>query len=597
MENATYLQSVEYPKCPRCLCNLIFDISDDKIQVYCSECLCYYELNVNEQIVENAFSNLKDIKFSINKLSEKIKCEKCKNIYCSFCYRYHKDYVSSFAPKKKVKEMEEIKIIEMEKQIKYKNYNIKCDKCKRQYLSGVPSPKNYENQKLSAIKENFQNAQNHLTYYLNLKNEITTEILHKINTIENSFQKNYNYHKNFFELINTLLLLVKKTSDSSAIYKSLNNLSDFIFPKVDISNLDNLDYKIDVVTNFFNQRYINRKTEYEPIKIFDNYQETPNKIDSVFRELPNKNLLFKQDYGFRIYNHFNFNCEAEFDFPETLEIDDVIPLKNNLFLIQGDENAILLCCCDKNGCSLKYFRDSKGVQIRGSYISYLAQNNIIIILEEPTYNMVFIDGNYPYKRLHEIKFYSNDSILTIYELSDGRILIILSHHEKNQRSSSYWFIFYRPKDFGLNKTVKFYNPQSLNSTSKFIEISNNKTILFSTNTLFIINYNTGQTESKIVVAKKKQSIQEVKPVTQIKDAVVVALNFSLKIYNMTNYQQIFEINPGKNVANFILLSNRTLLVLYNSDNDHLLVEEDAIDDHIFYGIKAEKELQQKNNYD
>ena len=39
----------------------------------------------------------------------------------------------------------------------------------------------------------------------NLKNEIITELLQKINIIENSFQKNYNYHKNVFELINTLL--------------------------------------------------------------------------------------------------------------------------------------------------------------------------------------------------------------------------------------------------------------------------------------------------------------------------------------------------------------------------------------------------------
>lgn len=588
MENVSYLY--KYPKCPQCLCNLIFDISDNKINLYCSECLGYSELSIDNQIVENAFSNSNKNTFYINKFSENIKCEKCKNIYCSFCYRYHQDYVSSFTPMKKVIQIEnDINKLGMEKQITYKNYNIKCDKCKRQYLSGIPLPKIYERQKLSVIKENFIKAQNHLIFYTNLKNEIITELLQKINIIENSFQKNYNYHKNVFELINTLLLLVPKSSDSSSIYKSLNNFSNFHFPKVDLSNLDNLQYKIDEITNFFSHNYIIRKREEEPIKFFENYQEIFFKNSWYIQELPNKNLLFRTDYGFKIYNHFNFNYEAEFEFTETLGIIQILPLRNDLFLIHGDDYSLLLCYFDKNGYTLKYFRDNKGVQIRGSDLFYFSQNNVIFLIEEPTQNMIFIDGNYPYKRLHETNLFCRDSIVESNELSDNRILFIVYQKDKQKHQSPYyWFLLFRPKDFNLDKNVRIYNPWDLNSPCKFIELGKNKTVLYAKNNLFILNYDTGQAESQIVVAQKNQNIYKVKPVTEIKDTIAVILEFKIKIYNMTNYQQIFEIQLENEICNYIQLSNHTLLAFYRNYNNNFWIEEDALNDNIFYGIKIER---------
>ena len=57
---------------------------------------------------------------------------------------------------------------------------------------------------------------------------------------------------------------------------------------------------------------------------------------------------------------------------------------------------------------------------------------------------------------------------------------------------------------------------------------------------------------------------------------------------MTNYQQIFEIQLENEICNYIQLSNHTLLAFYRNYNNNFWIEEDALNDNIFYGIKIER---------
>lgn len=553
------INNLNFPKCKNCLSYLIFKLSLNTIILYCDKCLNSFKIPLFKHFIDQTFLNQIESHMVIEQYNNDIECDKCKKRYCSYCFRDHVDYINSYFHFSKHLNTKEINK-ESNKQ-NYENYNIKCDHCGRQYNNGIVYLHG-EKRKISEIKQEFIKAQNHLNYYEKLKNSLINEICQKINKIENSYTVNHSYHMNIFELINQLLLWSKQTQ-SESVRKSLDNLTHFNFPFIDLTPIDNLNDKIDALNKFYQNEYLIKDKAINPLDFLQNVKTIIH--DYPLLKLPNNKILSYTKNKIEIYNQYNFQRETKFYFGDEKVFDVQIIDNNNCFVTAFDK--FYKCHFNKNEYLLEDFI-VEGKPFYTRNIDVLPKNNLFIINERN--NILFISGQSPHTILHRAPFNGKVEIEKNYELNDNKILVIINEFIQNKAfRCDLWFLFYRP-DLSLEKKIKIdFPPGQLKFPTELIEIDMQKIIMFSNNFILLFNYVSEKIETKIFIGSNEKAIQSIKAMPKL-EAIVVILHNSFKIINIRSFQQVFEIYFNDFVYDYLLLGNGTLLgFCYSSKKESL----------------------------
>lgn len=331
-----------YPICDICLNYLTFQIKTKNIVKYCDKCYNSSIIPIDNNILTSAFSH--SFKMSNSNYSQEIECIKCKETYCSECYINHRDIAIS-CDLTSIQSSNEKEVLSKlpNHQEKYSYYNINCDKCGKKFSSGIINEKINIHKSIREIKKNLLQGKKYVDdYYVNLKHKIITELNEKIELIEKSFQANYEFHQNYFSLLDKLLLFYQEVP-LDKILKSLNNLSCFTFPTIDINNINDINVKVNAISDFYYHKFIIPEQEKGVIKSINKIEEKVSDY-CILIQLSDKKLLHSFQNTITIYNQYNFQ-------PEIIITN---PFPYFTCLTEIDKNTLLLCsehlylCCFDN---------------------------------------------------------------------------------------------------------------------------------------------------------------------------------------------------------------------------------------------------------
>lgn len=531
-----------YPTCQDCFKLYTITIKFNKIYLYCDKCLRNKNYLVNDMLLNNIFNNQNKKQIFINEGNYNIECEKCQNLFCFECYMKHRDNVtSSYLHKYEKRNNNNFKFPKYCKEEKYISNNIRCEKCQKQYLSGIINTNISKTKKVREIRKELNKAKHYMEYYYNyLKNKIISELEEKIKIIEKSYSENYNYHRNLFNLVEKLLEIHNEIN-SEVVSKSLNNLTQFTYPKIEINNIDNLDDKIMSLVNFFQNSYMFSNQTEKPITNITNYQEfyydSPDKII----QLKDHRILLYNSNSITIYNNYNFNVEISIPFGN---ITCVAEIGNNKLLIGSLYPHI--CCYKENEYILQQFP---------VFHQHVILNIILLknkqILTSSLKKIIITNGSYPYlitNIIDKAPYY----IREIKELQDGRIFYFCIHEESK-------FNFYNIK---TKEEKVISNAERLLDDSDYIlEIKNGILVFSSLEYLIVFNTITAAIET---IIKAKEEIINMPEILQEKNSFVVIYKDSFDVFNCHTFQTIFHFSSKSQfISYYLILGNGTLLGIGN----------------------------------
>ena len=546
MENENYLH------CQICSSYLLIRLINKEIQLYCLHCPYYANYPVDNQLFSKIFSK-KNVQ--IPKYLEKVDCEFCKKTYCSNCYFYHQD-VLSFIELDTHMDLYTPKIGKVVNQ-QYSNYNIRCEKCKKNYNSNFISLGN-NSPSFQIIKRNVQKAESYYNHYFyKIKNEIINELQEKIDSIEEAFKANNEYHKNIFTLIHSLLKFAHVNPNNSII-KSLNDLSKFTFPNLEISHHERLEYKITKVINFFQNEYVisdqSRKSNpiYKTLDITIRVPGTPLKLS-------NNNILFYTKKDFTIYDGFDFHLIFNLKFKNI--ITAVCEINENKFLfgqfVTNQYPSIVLCELYARKYKLKKIktlrRGEDNYVINDIYI--IKSKQIIVLLDT---EILILEFNYPYNIIKSMKiptfFYS-------LQLKDQRILASVDIND-NRDLFFFHLIFWNT----ITGEIKDHVIDAPSPYRTIIEINNQKLLLHLSGAFMIYNMITYQVQSIINMHLNFSYL--INPKFFYIDNMITVMNkVSIIYYNEITFQKMFEIRfneRDEELINIFSLSNGTTLLVFDN---------------------------------
>lgn len=534
-----------YPLCTKCQNYLIFKFQSNKIVLFCDKCYS----NISITIDKNLSSIFTHDLINENNSSNTKECKKCKEIFCNECYCNHNDTVISCNLKDSLSNSE-ILVKNLSYDENYHYYNIKCNKCRKQFLSGIINDEIKIQKSMNEIKRNLKKAQQHIDdYYIKLKNQIITELNEKIKIVTKSFNENYSFHQSIFTLIEQLLSISNKNI-SDKVKKSLNNLTNFTFPKLNIDNLNNLDEKVKAITYFYQNKFIISEQKKEIKNLFSDIKITT--VANKLFQLTDQRFLYYSEENITIFNQYNFQPEISLLYPYG-QIICVSEIDKNTLLIGSQQ--IYFCFFDNNHCSFKQFPINITQLVN---ILYLKSKQILTCFLD---KICISEGVSPYNTIKNIRISS--SLPKVMELDDGRIFVVT-------QGQGTQLLFLNQKNFECKKVICPNIIKNLSYLNSIIELNNKKIILSTKNDIIILNPYTIQIESHLFFEKQICKISET---FKGNDCLTVITNQSIDIISCHTLQKILSINHQiKFLLNCHLLGNGTLLL--EAKLDYFKYEDD-----------------------
>ena len=550
-------------KCPHCFSDLFIKFSSSKINLHCDCCGFWKKLEINENIFNEIFNPLP---ISKKQVPKEIQCEKCLKYYCSFCYIKHNDIVNELS-------IDETKFIHNKKnnnktsfqeKLTYSNYNIRCEKCNRQYLSDIIGSNIYPKKNIYYVKKDLSRGKEYLNnYFTNLKNEIINELQENIKQIELAFTKNYNYHIHIFRIIDKLLEIYN-SNNSNTIYKSLLTFSNFSFPTININDINSTDQKIIEIKHFYENEFIIKDTLFEKEKFFKNFQILELYKPSKVFKLGSNKIVYNDYFSIKIYNLFDFSLILNIPFPRVscvLSIND----KTLLFVAK---NSLHICYLTKNGYKLDKIFKSRDE----NYSIHVLKDNQIRIIEDRVVKILSTAP--PYNILKTVEF--EDHICEINDLFDGSTLVTIFDEVEDEYRLEY---YNKEGKKEVNKTIHIKREESF---SYLTQIDNKKIFWFwiSDNKMIIYNLFSNQIETKIFFKDKICRFADNFPNEQ-KFSIIFKDSFC--IYDKQTFQLIFTFQHKlMYLTKFILLKNGTFLGLYDWNLRYILKKKNRDLSNYFY---------------
>lgn len=526
-----------YPICNKCLNNLIFKVKDSKVLLYCDKCYMSKTIPIDSNILNSAFS----ANFIDSNYSQQIECKKCKQIYCSECYINHEDIVIA-CDLENIQSSEKVFSRTLKHQEKYSYYKINCDKCGKKFSSGIIKEKINIHKSIREIKKDLLQGKKYVDdYYVNLKRKIITELNEKIELIEERFQANYEFHQNYFSLLDKLLLFYQEVP-LDKILKSLNNLSCFTFPTIDTNNINDINVKVNAISDFYYHKFIIPEQEKGVIKSINKIEEKVSDYCKLI-QLSDKKLLLSFQNTITIYNQYNFQPEIIITNPfRESDIKCLAQIDKNTLLLSTTN--LHLCFYDnKNNYSFKKF------PIKLNCIDMICIKNKKIVLSS-FQECLIVTCQPPYKIIKKIKV---NYLRFVYELSDGRLFLATRNKEHQYLLSIC--------DYKHLETIKAIESdiKNINHLGTPSELNNKNIVLSEDNCLIIINPFTYQIETKIYLSKEVSLSKTV----HINNCIAVISDTSIDIISVHTFQIVLSINHqlSSNILDCCLLGNGTLLLI------------------------------------
>ena len=379
-------------------------------------------------------------------------------------------------------------------------------------------------------------------YYLHMKNKIIAELNQKIKIINSAFNENYNIHKNYFNLIWKILSVSKKTFSDIPL-ESLNSLTRFTFPKIEIDSITNLDEKVNALSNFYQNNYMISE-EKEPIELFNKFKEIKIDITGKVIELSDKRLLYYDYHTIKIHNQYNFNIELTINIPG--QVGSVCELGKNKLVIGSLYPYI--CYLDKTEYSLTQFP-----VFHDSFITKILLLQNELILTHSSSKSIISNSKFPFEIKKIITYPKNHSFVTVKQLRDGRLFFIFFSNKQIK------FHFYNDTSIKAKKKVISPKIDFLLWDQPVFELKNQNVVLYNENYLFIYNPHLYQIESKIHF---QPSIMKISNNFHINNCLCIIFKKQFKIINLTSLQTIFTFSCQiEHISDCLLLGNGILLCL------------------------------------
>ena len=539
------------PICPSCFCILCIRLSSSKINLYCDRCSFSEKYEVDDNIINTIFINNN---FTSKQILNDVQCEKCLKNFCSECYVKHNDVVNGLLidEKKFIHDKKNYNRITFQEQLTYTNYNIRCEKCNRQYLSDLINPNMYQKNNFYSLLKDLQKGKDYLNnYYTDIKKKIINELEEKIKLIENVYQKNYNYQINIFRIIDKLIEIYN-VNNSNAIYKSLFNFSNISFPEITTSNISSIEQKIITVKTFYENKFIIKPKCSEKEKFYSKFQILELYNPKNIYQFGKHKIIYNDGFSIKVYNLSDFSFDYVIPFPFVMYVAPI----NDETIVFGTEEKVYICYLKQNEYKIQKIKNIKEEIME---ILILRDNRILIIGET---NLVFLKSTPPYKVTKKLN-YSGDFISQLW---DNRFILL------NQGRDTVLTIDY----FNENgNKVNVYSKKLKAIIESFSIDKKGMLYLFFSKKIIFFNLLSNQIESNLTF---NAMICRVKMDFPDEERFGLIFRDSLKIYTKRDYQQIFVFRHQLNfLTNFILLNNGTLLGFYDWNARYLSKEERGAD--------------------
>lgn len=536
----------KYPLCTNCSNELFIIRKNKNIELYCINCSSSCLLSIDDQVVNSLFQKNN---FKMTKSVEIRKCSKCKKKYCPYCFFTHKDILTSTCVED---EFNNYEIKDINKHIfnpkeTFTNYSIKCEKCNRQYLSGILYQKE-KKEDANNIKININKAKDYLNgYYTKIKNELINEIQKKIKIIEESYYKNYNYHLYVFEIIENLLFF-EKNNGSKIISRSLENFSNFDYPKISL-DYNTLDEKIKKVNDFYQNQFIISENTSDKEKFYTNFR-VAKLFGAINVCILGNKLAHNTGRSIDIYDLHDFSLDFVINFERAT---DIIPLNDETLLIRKG-TKVFSCYLKQQDYKIKKIFPLNKELVSLSYMAVL-KDKILFNYEnrghnKSGYKILFLSNKFPFKALNS--FNVPDSIHDIYGFNDGGFLISLKTNDDKNMT----LVFFNQKGEEEKRVeLKYYY-----CILEIIEIEE-KLFFQLYHKVVIYGLKTDQIETNF---NFNERVISVKKSFSRKNWVCFVFKSWFCIYDINNLQQVFWFEHYlPYITNYLLLNNGTLLGLYD----------------------------------
>ena len=369
------------------------------------------------------------------------------------------------------------------------NENFYCDKCNKAHIGPKTGFYNKEEQlrNIKQIQTELSTAKAHfIIYYTENKSNYIQLLKRKIQQIEEYYNKSLLYHRTMFGLIDSLIDSYNKTNSTNTL-SSINNLSNFHYPKFNYNYQKDTTSSIDSFLTFLSTKRIVVSKEYSSetfttntYRIFDGRGIIPSK---------KQNGIFMNNYAYpKLTNKYYYDNNA-ITIKSIEESSKIIELGDNTLVCIGYENYLYLCKYNDWKYNYKKYYIGHEDYIRDILITNdnklatISSNCLIITEAKEPFNQI-LKFNYDFKNLE-----------VFLQIKNNLFMIFSDINYKNSRID-----FFDPNTKKIVHSFEDPKRRYYYLTNKLKEFSNGTIALHSrADELVIYNVNFFQIETIIII--------------------------------------------------------------------------------------------------